>query len=281
MIKEKRKTGHRSTGAQVHKCTRAKVLLTYALMTCAFLFSSRVIAHGDESVIKDESLQNSIPADSSTGVLERQLLKSSLTPPGQERLEDKTTARLNAPQDGLRQIIEQIRSVRIKQSQPAQKTTEDRGRKTEYSSPSSVISHPSSERPEVPAVKVDAPSTTEKIMQDIEALIKEPNHISNPLELAENLFRIGKPGLAAVCYKQALSLIPPDDPNQHLEREWILFQIGNCLKYDDPNAARESYEELLRTNPDSPWAEAARFRHNLIDWLQKEHPAKLIQELKP
>jgi hypothetical protein len=120
---------------------------------------------------------------------------------------------------------------------------------------------------------------SEQTLQAVQHLLKDPNHIPNALELAEILYRSGKPGPAGLCYKQALNSIAADDPNRAGERAWVLFQIGNCLKYDDPNTARESYAELIRTHLDSPWAEIAKSEHGLIDWYQQDQPRKLIQEL--
>jgi hypothetical protein len=93
------------------------------------------------------------------------------------------------------------------------------------------------------------------------------------------LFRSGRMVSAGLCYKQALKTIPTDDPNLGTERAWILFQIGNCLKDEDPNTAKESYAELIRTHPDSPWTEIARVRHGLIEWNQQEKPGELIRQL--
>ena len=98
-------------------------------------------------------------------------------------------------------------------------------------------------------------------------------------QLAEILFKSGRFSQAGQCYKRAYEMLPADDVNLVGDRNWILFQMGNCFEYDDPNTARENYARLLRTNPTSPWADVAKFRHDLADWLQKEQPKKLIEEL--
>jgi tetratricopeptide (TPR) repeat protein len=98
-------------------------------------------------------------------------------------------------------------------------------------------------------------------------------------ELAEVLFKSGRFSEAGQCYKRAYELLPADDANLVSDKNWILFQMGNCIEYDDPNTARENFAQLLRTNPSSPWADVAKFRHDLTDWLQKEQPKKLIEEL--
>jgi tetratricopeptide (TPR) repeat protein len=194
--------------------------------------------------------------------------------------------------DDLRNIIEQIRSLNIEREQPpvtenkVQKTedrkqkTDDGVQRTEDSNVLSVISPPS------PALRSEAKKgqsseLSDQVLQQVNENLKDPNHIANPLQLAEILFKIGKLGPAAVCYKQALTSIAPDDPASANERAWILFQIGNCLKFDDPNAAKDSFAQLLRTYPDSPWSDAAKTCHELTAFLQQENPDKLILDFNP
>jgi tetratricopeptide (TPR) repeat protein len=229
-----------------------------------------------------------VPANASGKQLERQLSESRISPPAQSPENSKSNE--------LRQIIEQVRSVKFETShgelvhpelvegvepqQPArqsvdtspavtpQPTTSDSSAKTE---------------PQLPALPTQpqptGESTSDHTLQIVEGLLKDPNQISNPFELAEILFRSGRMTPAGLCYKQALKAMPTDDPNLGTERAWILFQIGNCLKDEDPNTARESYAELIRTHPDSPWAEIARVRHGLIEWYQQERPVELIRQL--
>ena len=197
----------------------------------------------------------------------------------------------NNKTDDLKQIIAQIRSIQFEpptvgqdepsaagQAEPQQpatpenknQKTEDREQKTE-SQPSFDVA--------------DSETNNDKMMSNqtlhkVDELLKDPNSIANPLELAEVLFQTGALGPAGLCYKQAFASIAADDPNVASERAWILFQTGNCLKDNDPNASKESYAELIRTHPDSPWAEIAKTKHGLLDWYQQEQPRKLIEELK-
>ena len=133
---------------------------------------------------------------------------------------------------------------------------------------------------EIPQEKTELPLLNPEILKQVDVLIKDPNLISNPLELAEILYKSGRTSQAAVCYKKALAATPADDPNFAHERAWILFQIGNCLQFEDPNTARESFTQLLSTQPDSPWAPVAKTARDLTDWLQQEQPQQLIRELK-
>jgi TolA-binding protein len=220
------------------------------------------------AAVKDELPQTSpVPADTPARQIELQLRKSNVSPIDQHRGNDKT--------DDLRQVIEQIRSVAFEPQQPTQQPANTSPEPNTTTIVEPVIQPvPVSARPETPDK-----SMSEQTLQTLQLLLKDPNRVPNPLELAEILYRSGKPGPAGLCYKQALNSIAADDLNQAGERAWILFQIGNCLKNDDPNTARESYAELVRTHPDSPWAEIAKSEHGLIDWYQQDQPRKLIQEL--
>jgi len=224
------------------------------------------------TAVKEELSQTGpVPADTPARQLELQLWKSNVSPPNQRNDNGKT--------DDLRQVIEQIRSMTFELQQPAQQpadTAADISPEPNTASNAEPATQPvsASAPPEVPAK-----SMSDRTLQTVRHLLKDPNHIATPLELAEILYQSGKPGPAGLCYKQALNSIATDDPNLADERAWILFQIGNCLKDDDPNIARESYAELVRTHPNSPWAEIAKSEYGLIDWYQQDQPRKLIQEL--
>lgn len=226
------------------------------------------LATNSATAVKDELPQTSpVPADTPARQIELQLRKSNISPIDQRRDNGKT--------DDLRQVIEQIRSVAFEPQQPTQQpanTSPEPNTTTTVEPVTQPV--PASARPETPDK-----SMSEQTLQTVQLLLKDPNHVPNTLELAEILYRSGKPGPAGLCYKQALNSIAADDPNWAGERAWILFQIGNCLKDDDPNTARESYAELVRTHPNSPWAEIAKSEHGLIDWYQQDQPRKLIQEL--
>jgi tetratricopeptide (TPR) repeat protein len=122
-------------------------------------------------------------------------------------------------------------------------------------------------------------SANDETLRLVENQLKDPNLIGNPFELAEILFKSGKQAQAGICYKQALKALPADDPNFATERAWILFQIGNCFKDEDPNTARESYAELIRTHSNSPWTEIAKTRYSIIELYQQDNPGELIRQV--
>jgi hypothetical protein len=239
-----------SLKAKGHKSKRAQALVTCALVTCAI-----VNAFGGE-----------ITQDS------RNLLKEIIRPIDQPQN--------NVKADQLKQLIVQIRSIQFESKRDAERAGDTAEPKPETIS---AVPEPiESENTYKTGVPDSAAIYNRKsvIGNRLQEMLKDPNTVANPFELAEALFRNGLPGPAGLCYKRALAEIGANDPNTATERCWILFQIGNCLQNDDPNAAKESYAELIRTYPDSPWVEIAKSRHALIEWNQQDRPDKLIEELK-
>jgi TolA-binding protein len=206
------------------------------------------------------------PVDTSSGKLERQLMESRISSLPQNHDKNKT--------DELKQMIEQIRSVKFEPPKPAQQPAS--------AVPVEIITAAAAPEQSSQPVQIQPTgnSTSDETIKLVENQLKDPNLISNPFELAEILFKSGRQAQAGICYKQALKVLPADDPNVATERAWILFQIGNCLKDEDPNTARESYAELIRTHSTSPWAEIAKVRYGIIEWYQQDNPVELIQQLK-
>jgi len=172
----------------------------------------------------------------------------------------------NNKPDELKKMIELVRSVKLEPRQPAQQ-------------PAPPVVEPVAEQPSQRVqTQPDESSTSNETLRLVENQFKDPNLISNPFELAEILFKSGKQAQAGICYKQALKVLPADDPNFATERAWILFQIGNCFKDEDPNTARESYAELIRTHSNSPWVEVAKTRYSIIELYQQDNPGELIRQ---
>ena len=117
-------------------------------------------------------------------------------------------------------------------------------------------------------------------MQILRSLVQHPEKLDNPLELGEILFLSGNLKEASIVYVEALNRKDPNDAGSSLDRAWILFQIGNCLRDDDMPAAAKMYQRLLTEYPNSPWADLAKARSILIDWYLKEEPVKLVAEIK-
>src|SRR3990172_4226364 len=107
--------------------------------------------------------------------------------------------------------------------------------------------------------------------------------LKNPFELGEILSNAGYLKEAAVCYSQALARIDPNLPDPTEKKAWILLQIGNCLRKDDPKKALEAYSRLINEHAGSLWTDLAKAQSSLISWYQQEKPKTLIEEsrLKP
>jgi tetratricopeptide (TPR) repeat protein len=186
-------------------------------------------------------------------------------------------------QDDIRRLVEQIRSVRFgPQHSYAGNRTIEPAQLFQPNPQATTLQQPAQPKPtvEVAALSVPAPYQiiADDIMQTIQGLMQHPEDVHNPFEMAEVLFVCGRCKEAAVFYKHTLSTIDPNNPQSAEDRAWLLFQIGNCLRDDDPAAARDSYMKLIAQYPYSPWTEAAKIWGRLISWYQKTNPKRLISE---
>ena len=121
---------------------------------------------------------------------------------------------------------------------------------------------------------------TDFTLKRIMELTKHPEKVNNPFELGETLFLSDNLQAAAVFYKEALKRQDPNNISSDQNRAWLLFQVGNCLRDYDRNAAKEYYGKLITEYPNLPWAELAKIQSDLIDWYNQINPQKLIQEYK-
>ena len=121
---------------------------------------------------------------------------------------------------------------------------------------------------------------TDFTLKRIMELTKHPEKVNNPFELGETLFLSDNLQTAAVFYKEALKRQDPNNISSAQNRAWLLFQVGNCLRDYDRNAAKEYYGKLITEYPDLPWAELAKIQSDLIDWYNQINPQELIQEYK-
>jgi tetratricopeptide (TPR) repeat protein len=184
--------------------------------------------------------------------------------------------------DQLKQIIEQIRSVEfgLQKQAPAPVIVPEKA----------PVIEPNETVTEVPVQKEEAKQAiesrpqygpiTEKTLQMLKTLAQESEKLANPLELGEILFVSGNLKEAAMFYREAPKRKDPNDVSLSWDRAWILFQIGNCLRNEDLPAAAKAYQQLLTEYSNSPWADLAKARSNLIAWYLKDDPVKLIAEVK-
>jgi len=192
----------------------------------------------------------------------------------------------------LKRIIEQIRSIEFKRPkksvepvirvEPVVKTVE----------PNETSSHTEAKEPRTYfASDANAKSrcgVTDRTLQLVDNLVQHPGRSDNPFALGEVLYYSGRLKEAAVFYQEALKRKSSDKADSDTalgsktlrstsqDRAWILFQIGNCLRGDDPLTAKKMYRILIAEYSDSPWVDLAKAREGLIDWQQKDKPRTLI-----
>ena len=186
-------------------------------------------------------------------------------------------------ENALKQMIEQVRSVRFGQEQkqtaaPAVVSVKPPVIEPNDSpldvQPRLENSKPDTE-PRLPAEKV-----TDQTLQKLKNLAEQPGNVGAPLDLGEILFCGGSLEAAVKFYGEALKRIDPNDPNASENRPWILFQIGNCLREKDRPAAAKIYGQLLSEYPQSPWTEMGKAESKIIEWYLRDEPQKLMEEPK-
>jgi len=197
-------------------------------------------------------------------------------------------ARISSPEDEkdcigkneLKRIIGQIRSIRFEPEKQAPEPV-IAVEPLPTIEPNETL--PLTEAPNQPAeteIKFKKPyeSVSDKTLRILADLSKHPDRLENPLKLAEVLFLSGNTKEATVFYQEALGRKGTDDARSAQDRAWILFQIGNCLRTDDPPTAKRMYRQLIGEYPDSPWVDLAKAQDKLIDWYQTDKPRTLIEE---
>ena len=196
-----------------------------------------------------------------------------------EPVEDKNSGQ---SKDALRQIIRQISSVEFKsQDQPSESLIviepihEAEANKISPPAETTQKEEPVRIEPKLPYKRV-----SDETLQVFKNLSRYPEQLNNPLELAEILFNSHCLKEAAECYREALNRLTAGQTEPVPNADWILFQTGNCLRYDDPATAMQMYAQLISEYPDSPWADLAKTKNKIIDWYLKDTPNALIDECK-
>jgi tetratricopeptide (TPR) repeat protein len=247
------------------------MFLSFRLLTSLTGVAFANSAAGDGRKISQSSIFNLIDPNNVHG---RELLRAEMSAAyGQNDTKSK---------DQLEKIIEQIRSVEF---EPQKRSPEPVivPEKAPAIEPNDTV-------PEMPVQQEKAKQETkpgpqnepiaEETLQMLRNMAKEPEKLANPLELGEILFVSGNVKEAAMFYSEALRRKDPNDAGAFWDRAWILFQMGNCLRTDDMPAAAKMYQQLLTEYPNSPWADVATARNNLIAWYLKDEPLKLVLQVK-
>ncbi len=121
------------------------------------------------------------------------------------------------------------------------------------------------------------PSTQTVRITPVRSLAKlkklSPDSVTDPLALADALFRGGYLETAAPFYKKAAQLETDEEG-----KAWMLLQAANCLRKADPAAAAKAYAELMNAYPKSIWSSLAKVQKNLIDWRKTNDLDALLKE---
>ncbi len=179
----------------------------------------------------------------------------------------------------LKQIIEQIRSIKFG---PKKEIFEPIiiPKVVLIDEPNEAVSETKEQEKNQIEPKLPYEPITDQTLQILKNLSKHLDNLRNSFELGETLFLSGNLKEAAIFYREALKRKSPDDVGSARDRAWILFQIGNCLRNDDPPSAKKMYGQVIIEHPNSPWKELAEARSKLLDWYRKDEPHKLITEHK-
>lgn len=216
-----------------------------------------------------------ISAENTVTHIEGQLQQAILSVP--EKKKD------NKSKDELKRLIQQVRSIEFKhQKSPEPVIAVEPAPTTEpnKTSPNNNVEVQKGDKRKTAEAKLPYEPIADQTLQILKNLSQHPDKVNNPFQLAEILFLDGRLKEAAMFYQEALNRIGKDGSSPDEDRAWILFQIGNCLRNDDPPTAMKAYRQLITEHPSAPWTEIAKTLEKLIDWYQKDKPRESIAERK-
>jgi tetratricopeptide (TPR) repeat protein len=235
-------------------------------------------AGSDELVEYQLEQDNLTDSDDSSEQLKRQLWKADITPVRDVNESNKSVE--------LQQLIRKIRAIDFQsQQEPPQKVVPPKIAPADESNGPDDNSDVSTESVTIPKKEPEPnlPYTpiSGETLKLLGSLSQNPRQIDNPLELGELLFRNGNYKQAVLFYREALNRADPNSSRSSMNRAWILFQIGNCLRSNDMDEAERIYSQLITEFPNSLWADMAVVQTQYIAWYKKDEPQKLISQNKP
>ncbi len=215
-----------------------------------------------------------LPDPNSNFNFRRQLWRAELSIAKGEK--DKRT------KDELKRMIEQIRSIEFKPGKQASETVlvpeVIQTAEPNETLPDTAV--PKEQKTKEIKPKLPYEPISDQTLQILKDLSQHLDHLRNSFELGETLVLSGNLKEAAIFYQEALKRKSPDDVGSARNRAWTLFQIGNCLRNDDPITAMKMYGQLITEYPNSPWKELAEARSKLLNWFLTDKPGELIAEHK-
>jgi len=195
----------------------------------------------------------------------------------------------NNTKEQLQQLIKRIRNIEFKPPEPVHKPVVTVTPISQTEPNLTVVELPDQNLVDIQQTQKTTPKPQQHGTVSSETLnilierLQQPRlgELKNPFELGEILSNAGCLKEAAVCYNEALTRIDPNLPAPTGKKAWILLQIGNCLRKDDPQKALEAYSRLINEHAGSLWTDLAKAQSSLISWRRQEKPKMLIKESRP
>jgi tetratricopeptide (TPR) repeat protein len=110
----------------------------------------------------------------------------------------------------------------------------------------------------------------------LKMLVDDPENIVNPLDVAESLFNTGNLKDAAKFYRLALQRSSTD--KQVPDRPWILLQLANCIRHENPDRAYHIYQELISEYSGSYLVSTAKVQQLIISWFKEKKPITVLEK---
>lgn len=197
--------------------------------------------------------------------LRQDLRKSSLAPL------DETTQQYK--DSDLMRMIDQIRSLNFvdqKESPEKDKPTEEKVAES-IKTEEIAVEDPATKKGGKQVVIEPVETAKTNILPD------HPEEIVDARQLAETLFLAGRKKEAAKYYQLVLKRLGNDYSASNIDREWILFQLGNCLYETDAQTAEKIYEQFMREYPSSDWVRCASVKRQILKWKIKDKPEEIAK----
>ena len=185
---------------------------------------------------------------------------------------------LEQNKDKLKHYINLIRTAKIDSEEITQRsgdlTNETPKPKIDTSKKTEEIIAPAAPTEAMENTEVPNTEISEEVHDKIGMLMDEPEKVDEPYMLAQILFDCEHWHEASVFYKETLRRIDADGL-ETADRDWVIFQLGNCLKKYNKEEAVETYKQLINDVPDSEWADIARTQVKLLSWYIDNNVAGL------
>jgi tetratricopeptide (TPR) repeat protein len=173
--------------------------------------------------------------------------------------------------DGLADLIQQLRALET----PKKITPEETPAETESATlPQTPV--PAEGTVTVttqPSVQQQAAQPVQDAKNALLDRIENAENVREPLRLADVLYRQRYFQAALKYYQQALETFSAEDA---ANRQWVMFQMGNCARQIDEVKAIEIYSKLIAAYPNSKWTHIAMTRRSILQWSQNNEIQTLI-----